>query len=236
MIVANMASFPARKDILLEAIERLLPQVDRINLCLNEYDEIPKELAKYSTLHPFIPEMDYKDIGKFVPKVEDDDYVLLVDDDIPYPSDYVETLFSNYLKYRSENAVVGVHGIIYSDVYDGNVASRKVFMYARSLEKDRVVNQLGTGTVLLKGHKMPSLDYMMGSQRYVDVRFSRYLYEKNIPLICISRSENWLSEQKIKGSIFDTFTSNWPKNVVLEVQKIAGYSKLDFNTVLKVES
>ena len=235
MIVANMASFPARKDILPHSIERLLPQVDRINLCLNEYDHIPKEFAKYEKVDPFIPEKDYKDIGKFVPDVEEDDHIVLVDDDIDYPADYIETLFLNYLKYSHMESVVGVHGIIYPDLFDGNVASRKVFMYARSLERPRVVNQLGTGTVMLRGYQMPSLEYMLGSERYVDVRFSRFVYEQGYPLVCIPRDEEWIVEKKIHGSIFDTFTSNWPESVVKEVQNIAGYGKLDFDTVMEVE-
>lgn len=235
MIIANMASFPARMDILSQTLAILLPQVDRLNLCLNEYVDIPKEFAKYEKLNPFIPEADYKDIGKFVPRVEDDDYLLLVDDDISYPDDYVEILYTNYLKYKYLNAVVGVHGIIYTDVYDGNVNSRKVFQFTRALDRPRVVNQLGTGTVMLRGDQMPSLDYMNGSHKYVDVRFSRFFYEQKTPLISIPREESWMNEIKLQGSIFDSFTSSWPENVVSEVQKIAGYSKLDFGTVLEVE-
>lgn len=235
MIIANMATFPARESILPPAVEKLLPQVDCLNLCLNEFKEIPKELAKYEKLNPFIPDEDYKDVGKFVPEINDNDYIVLVDDDIIYPDNYVETLHEHYIKYQDLNAVVGTHGTIYPDVYNGESKSRKVFAFRKALARSRVVNQLGTGTAFLKGHQMPSLNYMNGSQKYVDVRFSRYLFEHNYPLVCIPRGNDWMDEVNLQETIFNTFTKKWPIEVIREVQKIAGYSKLDFNTVHKVE-
>lgn len=235
MIVANMASFPAREEILPQMIEKLLPQVDCLNLCLNEFNDIPKELAKYEKLNAFIPNIDYKDVGKFVPEINKNDYVLLVDDDIVYPDNYVEVLYENYLKYAHLNAVIGSHGTIYPDVYNGNSKARKVFNFTKALVRPRVVNQLGTGTVFLKGHQMPSLDYMNNSQKYVDVRFSRYLYEQGFPLVCIPRENAWMGEVKLEETIFNSFTKKWPVHVTKEVQKIAGYGKLGFQNVLRIE-
>lgn len=235
MIIANMATYPGRKDIILDSVKRLLPQVDKLNLCLNEFTDIPLELKDLDKLNPFIPNKDYKDMGKFLHNYNDNDYVLLVDDDIIYPDDYVETLVSYYNKFSDLNCIVGCHGIIYSDIFDGNALSRKVFSFTKRLDRNRVVNQLGTGTVLLKGSQMPSIEYMLGSEKFVDVRFSKYLYEKKIHLICIERNDNWMKEKTVTNSIFNEFTKKWPLQPIKEVQKIAGYSKLDFNAVLSIE-
>jgi len=236
MIIANMATFPKRRSILIASIEKILPQVDQLNLCLNEYKDIPTELTKYKKLNPFIPKNDYKDVGKFTFDIEKDDYVLLIDDDIIYPDDYVEVLKNQYLKYKHLNAIVGTHGVIYSDIQDGSQNLRTVFKYTYKLARPRVVNQLGTGTVFLMGYQLPSLSYMDGSQKYVDVRFAKYLFENNISSICIPREKDWLSESETDESIWDSFTQKWPIEVTREVQNIAGYSKLNFNVVLNVEN
>lgn len=235
MIIANMASFPAREKILPEVIEQILPQVDSINLCLNEFKSIPKELAKYGKLNAFIPEVDYKDCGKFVGSVSESDYVILVDDDIIYPTDYVATLKDYYQMFETMNVVVGCHGVIYPDLYDGSVKARKVFAFRRALDRPRVVNQLGTGTVFLKGSQMPPLKYMLGSQKYVDVRFSRFLKEQKNSLICIPRGNDWMKEIDSGETIFGNFTNKWPIHVIEEVQAISGYSNLDIDVVSKIE-
>lgn len=236
MIVANMATYPKRRNILRESIERILPQVDRLNLCLNEYKEIPEELSDYKKLNAFIPKKDYKDIGKFVAKVENDDYVLLIDDDIIYPNNYVAVLLAECRKFEHLNTIVGVHGIIYSDLQTENQKLRKVFSFTKYLNRNRVVNQLGTGTVLLRGSQMPSLEYMENSQKFVDVRFAKHLYNENISSICIKREENWMSELRQEESIWQSFTNKWPIEIVREVQVIAGYGKLDFKVVHGIEA
>lgn len=235
MIIANMATFPARVEICKQVVDSIYNQVDQINLCFNEFKQIPKEYAKYHKLNPVIPDTDYKDVGKFVHKVSDNDEVILIDDDIIYPCDYIKVLRYFYKKYQHLNIIVGTHGIIYPDLYDGSVSSRKVFTFKHSLKRPRVVNQLGTGTVYLKGSQMPSLEYMKGSQSFVDVRFSKYMFEKGIGLICIPRGADWQKEIKQEDSIFNNFTSKWPMQVIQEVQIIAGYSKLPFNLVKEIE-
>ena len=235
MIVANMATYPKRKHIIEESVKRLLPQVDILNLCLNEYEKIPNELLKYKKLNAFIPEHDYKDMGKFVPNVHKDDYVFLIDDDIIYPENYVSVLLNTYKKYEHLNIVLGVHGIIYSDLQTSDQKLRTVFHFTKHLDKNRVVNQLGTGTVCLKGRQMPDLSFMIGSEKFVDVRFALYLHSNHVSSICIKRNSNWMQELKQEESIWQTFTQGWSVDVTREAQKIAGYSKLNFNVVATVE-
>lgn len=235
MIIANMATFPARRDIIIDVIQSIYQQVDLINICLNEFSSIPRELAKFHNLNPVIPQTDYKDVGKFIHQIDRNASYILVDDDIIYPSDYVSKLKYFYEKFENLNVVVGTHGVIYTDIYNGSFKSRKVFSFRQSLDKVRVVNQLGTGTVYLKGHQLPSLSYMDGSQQYVDVRFSRYLYENDISLLCIPRESNWQKEISVENSIFSSFTKKWSNNILKEVQKISGYSKLKFSVVKEIE-
>lgn len=235
MIIANMATFPARSDVLPDSLARILPQVDKINLCLNSYEKIPEYLNQ-PKINAFIPGQDYRDVGKFVVNdFSNDDYILYMDDDLIYPADYVSVLISEHQKYQSFSPIIGVHGVIYPDVYDGQVGCRVVFSFRQALNSSRVVNQLGTGTILCKGYQAVKLNYMIGSERFVDVRYSRYAYENGWPLICISRSLSWLEEVKYDETIFSTFTSQWPLQVIKECQCFSGYGKLSADISLLVE-
>lgn len=235
--IANMATYPGRAIAsVISTIESLVDQVDEINLCLNSYESVPAELLSDSRVKPFIPQSDYKDVGKFCGEFLDTDDIFLVDDDIIYPPDYVDTHKHYRSKFGEMDLVFGVHGVIYSDLFDGSVESRKVFSFPLGLDAPRVVNQLGTGTVYLKGYQMPSLEFMEGSQKYVDVRFARWQSERGRSLVCIPRSKGWLSEVAMESSsIFADFTTRWPIAVTIEAQGIAGYSKIACDALSYVE-
>ena len=89
MIRAHLATFPIRAGILMQTVATILPQVDRLCICLNEYDAIPPELADHDRIEAMIPDRDLKDAGKFAFDVAPDDFVFSIDDDILYPADYV---------------------------------------------------------------------------------------------------------------------------------------------------
>lgn len=225
MIIACMCTFPARGELILPAIDSLHNQVDRIRLCLNEYTEIPSFLNKYEKLDAIIPETDQRDVGKFLDiDVDDEDIILYVDDDIIYPENYASVMCQKLVE--NDNAAYGLHGVIYPDAYDGDVGLRRVFTFHRELKEERRVNQIGTGTVAISAKNRPKYDFMKGSQKFVDVRFALYCMRIGLPIVCLSRESNWLKEIKHGESIFSTFTKTWPLDVSLEVQEIAGFSKL----------
>lgn len=234
MIIANIASFPARSEIIEETVKSLYKQVDKINLCLNEYVELPSWVNKYKNLNAVIPDVDYKDIGKFIFKIEADDYVILVDDDIEYPSDYVARLMELYA-FVGVNCVLGLHSIIYSDYFDGLPTSRNVRGFNQFQNGLKLVNQLGTGTVFLKGEFMPSLEFMSGSEKYVDLRFSVSCFRKNLPLISIPREKGWMDQKNVDSSIFEDFTVGWSSEHIQECMEIAGYSKLNMDSLKYVK-
>lgn len=226
MIIANMATFPGRADVLEASINRIIPQVDKLNLCLNEYKKIP-EYLKTPKINAFIPDDNYRDVGKFVcDDFQADDDVLYIDDDIIYPENYVVKMQEKRGSLALGDAIVGVHGVIYPDVYDGSVGSRVVFAFKRKLLASRRVNQLGTGTILCKGYQAAPLSFMNGSQRYVDVRYARYCLNNKWPQFCVNREDGWMSEIEHEVSIFNEFTKKWPDEVIKECQEICGYSKL----------
>ena len=114
MLIANIATYPPRAGRLEQMMSIIAPGVDRVNLILNEYDDIPAHLAKRGNVVPVIPEEDTKDTGKFLPEVGDSDLVFLVDDDLIYPTDYFSRSADLYEALGEGKWVGGYHGTFYS--------------------------------------------------------------------------------------------------------------------------
>jgi hypothetical protein len=84
-----MATFPARREIMLQVIKSISPQVDHLYVCLNEFDAVPTELEGFDNVTAVIPDSDQKDLGKFYFSAKPDDTVFTIDDDIVFPQSYV---------------------------------------------------------------------------------------------------------------------------------------------------
>lgn len=229
--IANLATYPARLSQSIQAISSISPQVDVVNVVLNGYKDVPSELKSLPKVRFISPPKDLRDVGKFYPDVEDEDDVFLCDDDIVYPQDYVNEMRSFRVVLEDVLGVapvVGAHGVIYSDYYDGKPRSgRLVDVFHRKLERFRLVNQLGTGTVFCKGFQLPGFEFMKDSHRFVDVRFARHALKHGYPMVCVPRDNGWMKQIEVASSIYEDFTESHPVNVVLEIQEIAGFSNLD---------
>lgn len=226
-----MATYPAREEVIKTTAPQIAKQVDKLIICLNEFKYIPDFLKSIPNIEAVIPEEDFKDVGKFISEYNDDDDVFYVDDDIIYPDNYVEYSMLKWQQYSALNPIIGYHGVLYSDLFDGNQVLRNVFTFRLGLNRDKMVNQLGTGTVHCKGWQCPKLDFMRGSQKYVDLRFAVHAKRNNFPMICATRNKEWMKEVKTEETIYEGFTKKWPTDVTLECQEIAGYSKLCFHNI-----
>lgn len=241
MIIANMATFPPRQHALEAAVRRIAPQVDRLNLCLNQFDEVPGFLSGISNIHAEIPDQDLKDLGKFMFDADPKDDVFLVDDDLEYPENYVARSLEvreRLARNSGHNCIFGYHGTIY--IRPSLVRSlkdiakrrglrwsllgreRKVYAYHRGQEDARFVAQLGTGAVLAKGSQLPPLSFMMGADRRADVRFARWALDRKMPLVSMPKEEAWIPRGgDDEFAIFKTYTSKLPDAFVREVLSFA---------------
>lgn len=245
MIVGSMATYPARAHIFWNAAETIAAQVDVLYIVLNEFEAVPKIANVPSNVRFILPKQDLKDVGKFLPEFGDDDIVFLTDDDILYPSDYVErTLISiKGLRY-SGRCIYGYHGTRYLPatfrgdldsaigaikhrIYGGKLRRlRKNFFYEDALAEHCVVDQLGSGVAVARGRDLPKIAYMNGSQNFVDVRLARWCFESDISSVCLPRAGGWLHTQVTNASIYQTFTRRTPAHVLKEIYAFAGHWKL----------
>ncbi|QPH52862.1 hypothetical protein [Pontivivens ytuae] len=208
----------------------MAPQVDRINLVLNEYNEVPDELAGVPNLNPIIPADNTRDTGKFMPDVEDADLVFLIDDDQIYPPDYVDYARRSVEKIDLNRFVAGFHGTIYKrrrlkTLFKPILRRRQVFFFKKALERTTRVSQLGTGHLIARPSMLPPFDYMKDAKRFVDIRFARWCHEKKIPMLCLARPEGYLNDIEFDETIYRDFTIKQHEHVVSEIMTFAHKGK-----------
>ena len=218
MIRAHMATYPARRETMPRAVASLAPQVERLVVVLNEYGEVPAELARFGNVEAVIPETDLKDTGKFLPEAAPEDHVFLVDDDLIYDDGYVAHTLAAAAECPIPRAVFGYHGSWLRRGFRRKGFVRGVFNFKRSLAEDMVVDMLGTGTVYALGRDLPPLDYMRDAQRFTDVRFARWCQEQGLVRVCLRRPHRFIREQQVETSIWTSFTTQLPPHVFDEVK------------------
>jgi hypothetical protein len=219
MIRAHMATYPARRDVLELAVRAIARQVDRIYLVLNDYAEVPAELSDIANLEAIIPDLDLKDTGKFWPVPAADDVVVLADDDLRYNPDHVRVLLDEGTRIGLDRNVVGLHGSIYES------RRKRTFVHMNDpLRVARRVHQLGTGTVLALGRNVAPFDYMAGSQKFVDVRYARWLANRRIGCWSVPRARGFLRQIEDpsgqRETIFNTFTRHRPQVLLDEISAL----------------
>ena len=222
MIRAHIATYPPRLAMLEQTLPSIAQQVDQVFLCLNEYKEVPSFLKNYKNVTPLIPDSDLKDVGKFLFQPAADDLVMLADDDLLYGPGHVRRLRRIGEAVGLESNVLGFHGSTYLPNKEGGMPQRIVFHYQGPLAKSRRVHQLGTGTVLALGRNVPPLAYMQGSEKFVDVRFAKWLHSKGIGLWAIKRPKGFLRSFPVANeaheTIYKTFTRHNPGHVQAEIR------------------
>lgn len=236
-IIANMATYPPRRASMIAAARTIAPQVTTLNIVLNEYSEKTEELKSVSNITQHLPPYDTKDTGKFLPDIDDADYVLLVDDDIDFPDDLVECMLAEQ-RDKGINSVIGYHGTIYRRPRFSRkprkllrwlrfraerdiLQYRKVLAFSQELEETTHVDQLGTGVVLLPARYYPAFDFMRDSAFFVDVRFAKWCFNKRLIQYAAKRPADWLKSIDHDDTIYQNFTLQSPLCVRREIMSYA---------------
>lgn len=235
MIVANLATYPPRRAHLREIVRRLAPQVGRLNVVLNEYAEAPPELGEFPNVVPLIPPSDCKDTGKFLPDVSGAEFVLLVDDDMLYPPDYVAATLAAFTALGRSDIVGGYHASCYRrtrSIFDPlgrrRIASpgfpvfyRRVSDFRRGRKEAVIVDQLATNTLIIPARHMPPFEFMRSAQKFVDVRLSLWAHEKSLQLVELPRPSGWIGDLRYPETIYRSFTRRSPAEATAEILTFA---------------
>lgn len=221
MIRAHLATFPPRVGILMQSVNSILPQVDRLCICLNGYDSIPPELADDARIEAMIPDRNLKDAGKFAFAAADDDMVFTIDDDIIYPTDYVTRTMSFFDQLPVDRHVLGYMGNAWVAKDKRGGRGWKTYMFHKRAPHLVKVDVLGTGTTCMLGRNLPKLDDIEDASGFVDLRHARLQTQAGRWMWAVPREHDYLvstmTEDLTESGLFHTVNQQRPAPMVTEL-------------------
>lgn len=202
-IIVNVSSFN-RKETLIKSVMSIYNQCDVINVYLNGYDSVPKELSNDTKIKIFRTNNERGDAYKFDQLKNSEGYYLTIDDDIIYSDGYVKKIINAIEKYERKN-IITLHGRFYNsfpiESYYGNVTS--VYHCAHDLVKDVNVQVGGTGVMGFHTDLFKvDLNYFE-TPNMADVWIAALAKKNLINITCIEHKKGDVVLQSTKDSIFD---------------------------------
>jgi hypothetical protein len=201
-----MATLPEREESLERVVESLRGQVDKLYIYLNGHRRVPAFLRGKNGADCEIWRSNNNDgaVKKLWWANKLNGYLLICDDDIVYPSNYVERTVRAIECYR-RRAVVGYHGVIIPEGgFQRYLPDRTVLSYETALMSDTPVHALGTGVI---GYHSSTIRVSGGDFPYpnmVDIWFGIACQKRKVPMICLARPFGWLQPLPQLMSIYDS--------------------------------
>ena len=147
--IGGMATMPSQLPLLRKSLPRILPQIEKLYIYFDKYDELPPE-----SRHPKVVPMSssgrtisYRSSGKFLGLLSETKPIVYItfDDDILYARAHVPALVAGLVRHGGR-AVVGYHGSRFKPGAVSYIDDRDVINFHKGLLFDREVDLLGTGT------------------------------------------------------------------------------------------
>jgi len=138
-IICGMATLPERVDCLKDAVNSLLPQVDKIIIALNGHKTVPEFLLNNEKIEYHLLDNSLGDGAKAY-KIDEykGHFFFLVDDDLIYKKGTIERMILN------PNPVVGIHGVDIKHPCNNYYRDRVVYHGNSPLSEDRYVDIVAT--------------------------------------------------------------------------------------------
>ncbi|RYH05959.1 FkbM family methyltransferase [Tropicimonas sp. IMCC6043] len=191
-VTGRMASYPAREHILRNTIGTVISQVDRLELYLNQYEEVP-DFLRHDRIDVTLGKDaagDLRDNGKFYSSGDPSGYLVYFDDDIHYPEDYVARMLHEVENFERK-VVVGVHGVIFPEEKRAYTKDRMNFRFTDA-HRGRFVDLLGTGTIAYHTDTLSVSLEDFHSTGVCDLWFAVQCHAAGVPMVSIPRGANWL--------------------------------------------
>ena len=223
-VFASLASIPDRIKSLEMTVNSLYPQVDQLNVYLNNYDQIPEFLNRekiklaQSQIHS-----DLGDSGKFWWCEEVNGYHFICDDDITYPDNYVQIMIDKIEEFYRK-AIVGLHGTIYRQPFFLYHKSRNVLHCFQDNEKDLFVQMIATSSLAYHTSTLKVLRSDFEHVNMADVWFSLLAQQYQVPRVAIKHQRTWLKHNDIdmQNTIYNKSKPD-NKNHTLSTRQIQDY-------------
>lgn len=198
MVTAGIATIPERVAQLQQAVESLLPQVDRLGVCLNGHAEIPAFLNDDKIEVRLEEGHGLGAYGKFA--WVKNGYYLSCDDDFVYPPDYVDSLLAPIEAHKRRAVVSHLGAIIGGGKFRCGWARPGGYQRQEPGE-ERYAHVLGTG--LMGFHTSAiTIPEFAGMNNAVDATIARVAQEQSVPMLVVAHDYGCPTPIKTKRGIY----------------------------------
>ena len=204
-VIFNMATFPPRINSMQETVSHILPQCDKLNIYLNNFDYIPTFLIdkKINVIRSQDcaemignPEFngDIGDVGKFWNWDCEEGYFFTVDDKFAYPKNYTNLLIE-YIERYERKAVISFHGRLFHE--DRKSTSyywdcKQFLGCLGNVPEDVWVHEVGTGVMAFHTDTLQPDLSIFHHANMTDILFSMHCQRLGIPLMVAKHNEGFL--------------------------------------------
>lgn len=193
--VASMATMASR----LATFQMVLPvihsQVDHVFVYLDGYDTAPAFLDGFDRITVRRAEEvgDLHASSRFLCLLElsEPAFVVIVDDDLAYPPDYVERM-ADVLRQLGGQAIVGVHGRIFLPPHTSYVRHVNPLHYTRALNTACHVHEVGIGTCAFLSSRLDVDPRTWDRNDMDDIIVAIEAQKRGLPRIAVPRRAGWL--------------------------------------------
>lgn len=194
-VIGSIATMPSRANTFSQMIHSALSQVDRLFVYLDGFEKVPPELQGLPKCHATIlanQEGLHASSRFLAPHMFDSEAIVVVfDDDILYPPDYVSRI-KLALAHYGEKAIVGFHGAIFMPPHQSFIKNKRTFHFSSRLDNDVRVHQLGCGTAAFLSSRFGPKPKTWRYHNMDDLYIAAEAVKSNLKLVALKREANWI--------------------------------------------
>ena len=195
-VIGSIATMPSRADTFSRMIHSALSQVDKLFVFLDGFEEIPSELKNQPKCHvTILPKQGnlHASSRYLAPRLFDSDaVVVLFDDDILYPPDYVSKIRLAFSQY-GDQCIIGFHATIFMPPHYSYVRNRYSMHFSSKLNNALNVHELGTGTAAFLSSTFCPNPATWRHNYMDDLYRAAEAVKENLTLIALKREADWLT-------------------------------------------
>lgn len=194
-VICGMASIYARKLALQEAVNSILPQVDKLIIYQNDYKELFDFLRdeKIEVISALDTGVDMGDAGKFY-RVEDfkDTIYFSIDDDLIYPPDYVDVMLDMLDRYDYQ-VVACAHGrILPAQATEYYKSKLKLYHLRQELDRACEVHVGGTGVMAFNTDYVGITFKDFRTPNMADIWMAMHARSNQLPILVVPHKAEWI--------------------------------------------
>lgn len=222
-VSANIATYPPRFESLKQTVESIYNQFDIIRIWLNKYSDIPPVLPDPERKIVFFFSDNLYDNGKFygLEIVSEDEIYFTLDDDLIYPSDYVNKTIEAIEKF---GCIVTYHGraLMGSGLY--YYKGHRAYRCLDKVDSNVVIDVAGTGvTAFDTRYFHPKGLSLSKDVRMSDLIFSLEAAKQNKTIGLLAHEAGWIKHIHNEETIYQTESklgANRQREIADEIYRI----------------